>query len=41
MTMLLGIISIVQLADYVWMIWDGNKQTLHDKVAGTVVINDA
>ena len=40
-TMLLGIISIVQLADYVWMIWDDNKQTLHDKVAGTVVINDA
>ena len=23
---------------YLWMLWDGNKQTLHDKMAGSVVI---
>ena len=23
---------------YLWMLWDGQKQTWHDKVAGTVVI---
>jgi uncharacterized RDD family membrane protein YckC len=23
---------------YLWMLWDGEKQTWHDKVAGTVVV---
>ena len=23
---------------YLWMLWDANKQTLHDKMAGSVVI---
>ncbi len=24
---------------YLWMLWDANKQTLHDKMAGSVVVN--
>lgn len=31
--------SIVFLLGYFWMIWDKKKQTWHDKIAGTVVIN--
>jgi uncharacterized RDD family membrane protein YckC len=30
--------SVVQLLDYLWCIWDAQKQTWHDKVAGTVVV---
>jgi uncharacterized RDD family membrane protein YckC len=26
------------LLDYLWMIWDPRKQTLHDKLAGTFVV---
>jgi uncharacterized RDD family membrane protein YckC len=25
---------------YVWMLWDGNRQTWHDKMAGTMVVRD-
>lgn len=38
----IGIVPIVgglmRLLDYLWMLWDADKQTLHDKIAGTVVI---
>jgi uncharacterized RDD family membrane protein YckC len=34
-TSFLGIISLI---DYLWPFWDANKQTLHDKAAGTYVI---
>lgn len=25
---------------YLWMLWDGRKQTWHDKIVGTVVVRD-
>ncbi len=31
-------VGIVGLLDYLWMLWDGQKQTLHDKIAGTIVV---
>jgi uncharacterized RDD family membrane protein YckC len=30
--------AIVLLIGYLWMLWDGEKQTWHDKAAGSVVI---
>lgn len=30
--------GIVLLLGYLWMLWDGKKQTWHDKIAGTVVV---
>jgi uncharacterized RDD family membrane protein YckC len=30
--------SVVLLLGYFWMLWDPQKQTWHDKIAGTVVI---
>ena len=29
----------VLLIGYLWMLWDPEKQTWHDKVAGTYVVN--
>jgi uncharacterized RDD family membrane protein YckC len=34
---LLGL-SIVTLIDELWMLWDRQKQTLHDKIASTIVV---
>ena len=31
-------IGIVTLVDDLWMLWDKQKQTLHDKVASTIVV---
>ena len=31
-------ISILSLLDYLWMLWDKQSQTLHDKVASTIVV---
>lgn len=31
-------LGIASLLDYLWPFWDANKQTLHDKAAGTYVI---
>ena len=31
-------ISLATLLDDLWMLWDKQKQTLHDKVAGTIVV---
>lgn len=31
--------SILLELGYLWMLWDKNKQTWHDKMAGTVVVN--
>jgi uncharacterized RDD family membrane protein YckC len=30
--------AIVLLIGYLWMLWDREKQTWHDKIAGTVVV---
>jgi uncharacterized RDD family membrane protein YckC len=36
---LVSIVSgFVLLIGYLWMIWDGQKQTWHDKAAGSVVV---
>jgi uncharacterized RDD family membrane protein YckC len=31
--------GLITLLDDLWMLWDRQKQTLHDKVAGTIVIH--
>jgi uncharacterized RDD family membrane protein YckC len=31
-------ILLLMAVDYLWMIWDSHKQTLHDKLAGTFVV---
>lgn len=31
-------IGLLGPLDYLWMLWDKQKQTLHDKVAGTIVV---
>ena len=33
-----GGVGILGLLDYLWMLWDRQKQTLHDKIAGTIVV---
>lgn len=33
-----GVLSTLQLLIYLWMVWDPNRQGLHDKAAGTVVV---
>jgi uncharacterized RDD family membrane protein YckC len=33
-----GVWAIV-LIDYLWMLWDPGKQTLHDKIADSKVVN--
>lgn len=33
-----GIIGLVMLIGYLWMLWDANNQTWHDKAAKTVVV---
>ena len=38
-TTLSGLASLFQLLDYLWALWDKEKQTLHDKAANTVVVN--
>lgn len=30
--------SLASLADSLWLLWDGRRQTLHDKIADTVVV---
>ena len=37
-TVLFGIFYIPALLDYLWPLWDGRKQTLHDKVANSIVV---
>ena len=29
---------LITLLDDLWMLWDRQRQTLHDKVAGTIVV---
>jgi uncharacterized RDD family membrane protein YckC len=31
-------LGLLKLVDYLWMLWDARKQTLHDKIAGTIVV---
>ncbi len=33
-----SILGILSLLDYLWPLWDTNKQTWHDKAAGTYVV---
>jgi uncharacterized RDD family membrane protein YckC len=35
---LVGLCSIAVLLDYLWPLWDGNRQALHDKMAKTNVV---
>jgi uncharacterized RDD family membrane protein YckC len=35
-----GILGWIGLLDPLWCLWDENQQCLHDKVVGTLVIND-
>ena len=35
-----SMLSWIGLLDYLWCLWDGNSQCVHDKAVGTVVIND-
>lgn len=32
--------GIILLIGYFWMLWDPNKQALHDKIAGTYVVKN-
>jgi uncharacterized RDD family membrane protein YckC len=36
--LLMGFVSVAHLLDGLWQLWDERKQTLHDKVARTVVV---
>jgi uncharacterized RDD family membrane protein YckC len=33
-----SVLGLVRYVDDVWMLWDRRSQTLHDKVAGTIVV---
>jgi uncharacterized RDD family membrane protein YckC len=33
-----GILGSIFLLTYLWVLWDADKQTLHDKIAGTITI---
>ncbi|GIW07688.1 MAG: hypothetical protein KatS3mg060_2493 [Dehalococcoidia bacterium] len=35
---ILSAIPIVNLLNFLWMLWDEKRQTIHDKIAGTVVV---
>jgi len=32
------VVPVITLLVYIWMLWDRNRQGLHDKAAGTVVV---
>lgn len=38
MTFVLGLVSCVALLDVLWPLWDDKKQTLHDKVVGSIAL---
>ena len=38
---LAGFVGWIGLLDPLWCLWDGERQCLHDKVADTIVVNDA
>jgi len=33
-----SVATLVRIADLLWPAWDGRRQALHDKVAGTQVV---
>jgi uncharacterized RDD family membrane protein YckC len=33
-----GGVGLLTLLDDLWMLWDPHKQTLHDKIAATIVV---
>ena len=34
----LSLLSVANLLDVLWPLWDGKKQAIHDKVVGTNVV---
>jgi uncharacterized RDD family membrane protein YckC len=36
---LLVVLGLIGLVDVLWMLWDEDRQTLHDKLAGTYVVH--
>jgi uncharacterized RDD family membrane protein YckC len=38
---LAGFLGWIGLLDPLWCLWDGERQCLHDKVADSIVVNDA
>jgi uncharacterized RDD family membrane protein YckC len=34
-----GFLGGIFLITYLWVLWDADKQTLHDKIAGTISIS--
>jgi uncharacterized RDD family membrane protein YckC len=39
-TWLAGLLSWIGLLDPLWCLWDADRQCLHDKIAGTLVVDD-
>jgi uncharacterized RDD family membrane protein YckC len=35
-----GLLGVLSVLDQLWCLWDDNRQCLHDKVVGTIVVND-
>ncbi len=35
-----SVLGWIGLVNYLWCLWDANTQCVHDKVAGTLVVND-
>jgi uncharacterized RDD family membrane protein YckC len=35
-----GILGWLGLLDSLWCLWDADRQCLHDKIVGTLVVND-
>jgi uncharacterized RDD family membrane protein YckC len=40
-SLLAGILTVLEILDLAWPIWDKRNQTIHDKVGGTVVLRAA
>ena len=40
-SLLAGILTVLEILDLAWPIWDKRNQTIHDKAGGTVVLRAA
>jgi uncharacterized RDD family membrane protein YckC len=40
MTVVFGLLVVPWVLDYLWPLWDGKNQALHDKIVGSVVVRD-
>jgi uncharacterized RDD family membrane protein YckC len=36
--MVFQLVSLVQVLNFLWPLWDPRNQALHDKIAGTIVV---